>query len=92
MKIKFARILSLPSLLFCTLLPSAYGAQTLTKVIMTTGSFSGSARLMFNDGKTTSVPQVLSVVRTNVTRAGTPARSVTLEGSYPCSFTTTFAV
>ena len=40
------------------------------------GSFSGSARLMFNDGNTTPVPQVLSVVRTNVMSAGLPARSV----------------
>jgi hypothetical protein len=37
---------------------------------ITTGSFSGSARLMFNDGNTTSVPHVLSVVRTNVMCAG----------------------
>ena len=48
--------------------------------------------LIFKDGNTTSVPHVLSVVRTNVMRAGTPARSVTFAGSYPCSFTRTFAV
>ena len=48
---------------------------------ITTGSFSGSARLMFNDGNTTSVPQVLPVVRTNVMRAGVPARKVTFAGS-----------
>ena len=47
---------------------------------------------MFNDGNTTSVPHVLSVVRTNVMRAGVPARNVTFAGSYPCSLTTTFAV
>ena len=47
---------------------------------------------MFKDGNTTSVPHVLSVVRTNVMRAGVPARSVTFAGSYPCSLTITFAV
>ncbi len=35
---------------------------------ITTDSFNGSARLMFTDGNTTSVPHVLSVVRTNVMR------------------------
>ena len=34
-----------------------------------TGSFSGNALLMFKEGNTTSVPHVLSVVRTNVMRA-----------------------
>jgi hypothetical protein len=58
---------------------------------ITTGSFSGSARLMFREGNTTSVPHVLSVVRTNLMRAGIPARSVTFTGSYPYSLTTTFA-
>ena len=47
MKIKCARILSLLSLLFCPLLASAYGAQTLTKVIMTTGSFSEREACMY---------------------------------------------
>ena len=42
---------------------------------MVTGSFSGSARSIFNDGNSTSVPQVCSVVRTKVIRAGVPARS-----------------
>ena len=36
---------------------------------------------MFKDGNTTSVPHVLSVVRTNVMRAGAPARNVTFAGS-----------
>jgi hypothetical protein len=40
-----------------------------------------SARLMFRDGNITSVPHVLSVVRTNVMRAGMPARNVTFAGS-----------
>ena len=48
---------------------------------ITTGSFNGSARLMVKDGKTTSVPHVLSVVRKNVIRAGVPARNVTFAGS-----------
>jgi len=43
---------------------------------MTTGWLSGNGRRMFNEGNTTSVPQVLSVVRTNVIRAGSPALSV----------------
>ena len=55
------------------------------------GSKAWSARplrlmyLMFNDGNTTSVPHVLSVVRTNLMRAGVPARNVTFAGSQPCS-------
>src|SRR5215204_7825472 len=40
---------------------------------ITTALFSGNARVILNDGKTTSVPHVLSVVRRNVRRAGTPA-------------------
>ena len=48
---------------------------------MSTGWFNGSVRLMFNDGNTTSVPQVLSVVRRNVMRAGVAARSVNVAGS-----------
>ena len=59
---------------------------------ISTGSFNGSARVMFKAGNTTSVPHVLSVVRTNVIRAGVPARSVNFAGSYPCSLTITFAV
>jgi len=55
-----------------------------------TGSFSGSARLMFSDGNTTSVAQVLSVERTNVMRAGVPVRNVSFAGSNPCAVTTTF--
>jgi len=47
MKIKFPRILSLLSLLFYPLLASAYSAQTLTKVIMTTGSFSEREACMY---------------------------------------------
>ena len=43
-----------------------------------TGWFSGSARLMFKHGNTTSVPHVLLVVLTNVMRAGAPARKVRL--------------
>ena len=50
---------------------------------ITTGSFSGKARLMLSEGKTTSVPQVLSVVRTNVRRAGVPARKVTFARKLP---------
>jgi len=48
---------------------------------ITIGSFSGSAGVMFKDGKTTAVPHVLSVVRTNVTRARVPARNVSCAGS-----------
>lgn len=48
---------------------------------MSTGWFSGSGRLMFSDGNTTSVPQVLSLVRTKVIRAGTPSRSLSRAGS-----------
>jgi hypothetical protein len=44
---------------------------------------SGRGRVMFSDGNTTSVPHVSSVVRTNVMRAGVPARSVSVVGSYP---------
>jgi len=57
-----------------------------------TGSFSGNAFLIFNEGNTTSVPHVWSVVRTNVRRASTPARSGTFAGSYPFSITTILAV
>jgi hypothetical protein len=49
------------------------------------------ARLMFGDGNTTSVPHVLSIVRTNVIFAGVPARSVDLADSHPCSVTSTLA-
>src|SRR5688572_28469110 len=56
--------------------PACPGANSIT-----TGSWSGSDFLIVNEGNTTSVPQVLSVVRTNVSRAGTPARSVTFAGS-----------
>jgi len=59
---------------------------------ISTGSFNGSARVMFKAGNTTAVPHVLSVVRTKVMRAGVPARSVNFAGSYPCSLTITFAV
>jgi hypothetical protein len=48
---------------------------------MTTGTFKGSARLKFNDGNTTSVPHVLSVVLTRVICGGVSARSLTLAGS-----------
>src|SRR5262245_15158030 len=48
---------------------------------MTTGSLSGNVRRMSNEGNTTSLPHVLSVVRTNVIRAGVPVRSATLLGS-----------
>ena len=40
---------------------------------ISTAWFKGSARLMFNDGNTTSVAHVLSVVRTKVRRARDPA-------------------
>jgi hypothetical protein len=50
---------------------------------MSTDSFSGNARLTLRDGTTTSVAQVLSVVRVNVRRAGAPARKVTFAGSDP---------
>ena len=45
-----------------------------------TDSFRGNALLIFSDGKTTSVAQVLSVVLSKVRRAGMPARRVTLAG------------
>ena len=57
-----------------------------------TGSFRGNARLIFKEGNNTSVPQVLSVLRRNVRRAGLPARRPTFAGSNPCSVTTTLAV
>src|SRR4029450_4591769 len=57
-----------------------------------TASLRGNELLMFKDGKTTSVPQVLSVVLTNVRRAGAPARRVILAGSNPCSLTITLAL
>ena len=41
-----------------------------------TGWLSGSSRWMFNDANTTAVAHVLSLVRVNATRAGTPARNV----------------
>jgi hypothetical protein len=55
------------------------------------GSFPGNARLIPSDGKTTSVPHVLSVVRVKTSRAGVPACSVTFAGSKPCSVTAMFA-
>jgi NitT/TauT family transport system substrate-binding protein len=47
MKLKFTGFLLLHSLLLCALSPSAHGAQTLTKVIMTTGSFSEREAAMY---------------------------------------------
>ncbi|HYA27540.1 MAG TPA: ABC transporter substrate-binding protein, partial [Acidobacteriota bacterium] len=47
MKIKFTRLLLLSSLLFCVHTPAAHSAQTLTKVVMTTGSFSEREAAMY---------------------------------------------
>jgi hypothetical protein len=56
-----------------------------------TGWFSGRSRVICNDGNVTWAAQVLSVVRTNVRTAGTPARSDNRAGSTPCSPTVTRA-
>src|SRR6266404_3965707 len=49
--------------------------------VTTTDWLSGNARLILKSGNTISFAQVASVVRTKVTRAGTPLRSLKATGS-----------
>ena len=46
-----------------------------------TGSLSGNSFLIFRDATTTDVAHVFSLVRVKVSRAGTPARNVSRDGS-----------
>src|SRR3989442_12731687 len=55
------------------------------------GWLSGSSRLTFNDANTTAVAHVLSLVLTNVMRAGTPARNTRRSGLKLASVTVTRA-